>query len=95
MDDARTVAFPIQPDCQIQQAAGAFRIAAGGAVQGFEKHLEGQRRFAGRSPVAQIVKQVGEVRQIGPQQGLLFGGQGELVAEAAREGEGRRAVIEQ
>jgi hypothetical protein len=68
MDDPRAIPFPVEASGQIQQAPGAFEIAAGGAAQGFEKDFDGQRRRGGRSPVAEIVEQVGEIRQIGMQQ---------------------------
>lgn len=61
MDDTCAIVFPVQADRQFEQAPGAFQIAAWGAAQGFEEHLNRQRGHGGRRPVAEIIEQVAEI----------------------------------
>ena len=71
MDDPCAILLPVESGGQLQQAAGAFKIAAGGAAQRFQEDLNHQGRFHRGLPVTQVAEQVLEIGQIGLQQGLL------------------------
>lgn len=81
MDNARSIAFVEQAGGEFEQAASAVGIATAGAAQGFEEHLHGQRRLNRRLPGAKVAEQVGEVGQVGLEQGAMDVAQGKTVGK--------------